>query len=301
MKTNIICLLGLLLIIIFLLINNNESFITEIEYELPKRIWSFWDTTVLPSNIQAIVDYNSIHMKGWEYIILNEFTIYDYIDKETLPTKFKRLSPEHKSDWIRLALLKQYGGLWMDITIIMNRSFDDIYNESCTLKSMLTGFQLRGDYTKYKNNKYIENWFIMAPKNSNIISLWYTEFNTAINMGFLSYKYRIIKDGVDVSKIYDKNDTNVYLTQHACLQKILQKDISDNVSMLFYNSIETMFKIQEECKWNTECIHEYVKDPQRMKKIPYIKLVGSQRKGLNFNDIFSINKIYNGPIFIEDY
>lgn len=65
-----------------------------------------------------------------------------------------------------------------------------------------------------------ENSYICSPKNNKLIQLWYNEFMCAININFINYQ-KIFKQEYP-------NETDLiwwlpYLTQHACLYRIIKK------------------------------------------------------------------------------
>jgi len=146
------------------------------------------------------------------------------------------------------------------------------------MKSEFTGFSYNSD-TKDNILTYIENWFIMAPLNSTVIQLWSKEYTQAINRGFLYYKKSLFQeqDIHIIEKIYKKDNKDVYLTQHACLQAVVQKRLKKKVPMLLYKSELTMFKLHCQCDWDAACIKYRMKHDKSIKKIPFIKLRGPDR------------------------
>jgi hypothetical protein len=86
-------------------------------YVLPKTIWIYWDSLEQPDLIKAIIKYNRSKTNGWDVKILNKNTIYNYVDKNDLPSSFNTLIVQHQADWYRLYLLKMYGGCWLDSSI----------------------------------------------------------------------------------------------------------------------------------------------------------------------------------------
>ena len=272
----------LILLFVFLLLNtnNNEGFEN---YNIPKIAWSYWDNE-LPEQIQQIVDNNRKMLKGWKYIIVNKKNESTYVNLEDKPDTSK-LSVQHYSDWLRLYLLKAYGGLWIDISIILNDSLDEFYNQSVVVDSELSGF--RGKHFETSGLPVIENWFIMAPRGSEVIRLWFEEYEKAINMGFIAYKKEAIKNGVNYQNIFGKRMWEVYLTQHGCLQVVLQKRLGREPSMYLEDAADSMFKIHHECSWEHSCLQEKINDYTFSKQLPYIKLRSEDRKGLDLALYFS--------------
>lgn len=240
-------------------------------YSLPKIIWSYWDKDP-PRSILDIYENNKTILKGWTYHFLNANTLTNFCNPKEFPEEYNQLSPQHKADYIRLVLLKTYGGVWLDSSIIVH-SVDEINSmrrQCYATKSDLCVFSL-GE----PEETYLENWFIMAPKNSEAIQKWFSEFDKAVKIGFENYKTEIFKNNVYINdRIYKKDDKNVYLTQHACLQVVLQKN---PFQILIYKSEDSMFKLHIQCDWDARCIRDRVKSDSSVKKLPFIKLRGEDR------------------------
>lgn len=253
------------------------------EYHIPKIIWCYWDSNT-PKGIENIINKNKKVLHGWEFRFLTNETVKKYINE--FPTGYDELGIPAKSDYIRLFLLKKYGGCWMDASIIINdRNFiEDLYNKSIKNKCELTGCFWDGEIDKETQlrlntpNLYIESWFIIAPKDSEIISLWFDEFSSAIRMGFLNYKKQIFKDGVNIiPKIYNKDDDNVYLTVHSCIQTVLQRRLNKFPNIQLINAKDTFFKLHTDCDWGCECMVGKYKNISYIENIPAIKITSAHR------------------------
>lgn len=249
-------------------------------YILPKHIWVYWDTPRMPDLIQKIQNYNQKRLDRWTIHYLNNENLHFYIDQSEYPQNYESiLLPQHKSDWIRLCILNKYGGCWLDASIIINDvgALDKLYMESIQQRSQFTGFSLSNKYL-HGVPLYIENWFIMAPKNSTIIKAWLKEFELAIHKGFRKYKKDIIDEGVNVKSIYNSDD-DVYLTMHACLQAILQKRFAYTPSILIKPAENDMFRLLKICSDRPlSCVMENIRDnPYGIRTIPYIKLTKGMR------------------------
>ncbi len=75
--------------------------------------------------------YNSVlkNSNGHRVVLLDSSSIFDWIDPfpEKVQQKFDNniFSLQLKSDLIRLSLLKQYGGLWLDATVFVSKKIPD--------------------------------------------------------------------------------------------------------------------------------------------------------------------------------
>lgn len=125
-----------------------------------KIVWSYWhgqDCELLEKCLESW----KRHLVGWEIKILDRNTVKKYIIKK--PRNYEKLTESGRSDVIRLNLLYEYGGIWLDRAVILNKSFDWLKKYE---RYSYFGFIL-------KPQKFIENWFIMVPKKRNkYIGYW---------------------------------------------------------------------------------------------------------------------------------
>lgn len=249
---------------------------------IPRIIWSYWNDPQIPPKVEKIMRERERLLSSWEHRVLNEETLYDYIPRDSFPEGYDGLSHQHKADWIRLYILREHGGCWMDASIIVNSTdeLERLYSESLESKSEFTGFYLSTHTRNSVKESYIENWFIMAPPSSRIISLWYEEYTDAVRIGFLPYKKKVFSR-INVSNIYGEfEDDSVYLTQHAALQYVLQVRLSSKPNILIFDAADTMFKPHVDCNWDVPCVLKFIKDTPKQKQPSYIKLRSSERNQL---------------------
>jgi hypothetical protein len=263
-----LCLVFIILILYIFTRPGREAFES---YVLPKIVWTFWNDYTMPPLIEKITKYNKKNLIGWEYRILHDSTIHNYIP--SFPPGYESLSLPAKSDWIRLYLLKKYGGLWMDASIIINdgSAVDALYNESVQKKSQLLAFTLAENSSDVVP-KFIESWFLMMPLGSTIIEPWYDEFTRAVNIGFDKYMDELKSQNIDISRV-QQVVPGTYLTVFMALQKVLQT--IPKQSMIFKKGTDSMYKLQDKCKWEVDCTMREVLEDNR--RTPFIKLRGAER------------------------
>ena len=126
-----IILIVILVIVLYVITTHNEYFadFTTLPVDFQKKIfnkpiiWSYWE--LKPGDISPPA-YINLCFKTFYYNcatkfdvkILNEKTVYDYIPE--LRNDLNHLNIAAKSDYIRIALLYFYGGIWLDAdTIVM--------------------------------------------------------------------------------------------------------------------------------------------------------------------------------------
>jgi hypothetical protein len=267
-------------------------------YNLPKTIWIYWDSPEQPKVISDIIKYNQSVLQGWTIHVLNKNTLKDFINPDSFPKDYGNYGPEHQSDWIRLVLLKDYGGCWLDASIIVNskEAMENLYTRSQKEQSQFTGFSWHSsDKNIFRHPSgasfplAIENWFIMAPKNGSLITAFLKEYESAMKMTFIEYKKTVLAQNIKVYPIYNINDYNyLYLTQYTCIQKVLQT-LDRIPPMIILKSEDSMFKIRVDCNMDCTCIMNKLRnDPKIALDIPYIKLVACDR-----NTGIDISKYFN--------
>ncbi len=270
---------GLLLIVLILGQFNRAS------YTLPKVVWTHWDSATPPEAVQKTVERMRRMLPGWQVNFLNTEDYLSTLNQEHIPPGFQTLRVEHQADWIRLHLLKTKGGCWIDSGIILNTSIDPLWRDCVSSRADLLCFKILGTQT---NPKYpiAENWFLMAPPQSPLVTAWLEEYEKAIRMGFKRYKDLLKQEGVDLQNLMQKPE-DVYLTEHGCYQKVIQQRMSDS-KVIYHVAEDTMFKIHAKlCSWNKPCIWKTLQDKEVVRSIPYVKLRGGDRKNVDILPLVS--------------
>jgi hypothetical protein len=144
----------------------------QITPQSPETIWQFWDNPKgqpTPDIVKTCIKSVKKFKENFDHKILDTSTIANYTD---LPGYvFDRLKKgqmhyAHFSDLLRLNLLKNHGGVWMDATLYMTGPIHGyIINENFFV--FLTGKLTRFPYS------FVQNCFIRAKKGSFLCDAWY--------------------------------------------------------------------------------------------------------------------------------
>lgn len=134
-KVIIVLLLCLVLYLIFYFNkNNNEHFDTQPIIVQPiiqkPYLWSYWENVKgsRPEYIDLCFQSFMQNCSGtFDIKILDEKSVYDYLPN--LRKDINKLKLAHKTDYIRVALLYYYGGLWVDADTIIMNDLQDIINQ----------------------------------------------------------------------------------------------------------------------------------------------------------------------------
>ena len=280
----IIIIIGLLYTINFECIIK-ENFNDDKTYTLPKVIYGFWDdldsNEVIKSHIK---NWRKKISKDWKIIILNKDNVYKYVDAKFINRYGGgQIDSTRFSDFLRLYLLINNGGCWLDASIfITNGSFLDKYYNEMLDKKMDGCFYEYKELTLDPIQPHIDNWFMMAPKNSQILKDLYSEFDKAYEMNFLKYKRSILMNsGILLDKTIGYGDST-YLLQHAIFHYLLK---NNTYNIILKDASESMYKIQQTFLWNHKELMNFIINNTDWKNFYGIKLTKTNR-----NEIKDIKK-----------
>jgi len=288
-----------ILILILLIINNYINFevndggelFENNDYILPKVIYCYWnDENKL---VEAFVNTWRRNLSSeWKIILINDKNINQYVNANFIK-KYSYLEKFRFADFLRLELLKNNGGVWLDATSVIfdGKFLNDHYNEMIKEKFDVCLYEFKAR-TTIDTEPYLENWFIMAPKNSLFINDLYTEFEKARISDFVEYKNNIlIPSGIDLTHTLSWDSEKTYLMQHAIIHYLFK--IGKKYKINMKNAGEGFFKLHESLKWEHENIINYFLNNDNWSDHYGIKFVSIQRKFIidENNFIEKLNKL----------
>jgi hypothetical protein len=140
--------------------------------EKPEKIWQFWDNAgnrKTPRIVNVCLETVAKNKGKFEQKILDMQTIDEYAD---LPgfifdrLKAGQMHFPHFADLLRLNLLKNHGGVWMDATNYMTNEIPDYITDE-DFFVFLVGQKTHFPYS------FMQNFFIRAKKDSFLCKAWY--------------------------------------------------------------------------------------------------------------------------------
>ena len=253
MNYNIIILFIILCIAYIAYINYKKENMNKY-YNLPKKIFTFWHSDDLDPIVNIHIQNWKNKLPDWEIHLITMKNINEYIP-ESYYSKFYNLIYQHFADHMRLYLLEKYGGVWIDGGIvILNPDFLNKMRIDCILNEYdIALFEYSTKSSK--KHPYLENWFIMAPQNSNIIKLWKDNFDKCHFDGIDKCRQNIIDSGIDIENTIKNNN---YLMMHAIINKLYLKNKINKKKIKIYEASDSMFKLQDKFNWDINKFTEYI-------------------------------------------
>ena len=259
---------------------------------IPNKIWSFWDTdgSPVPSIVTMCIDSWKKHNPTYEIVLLNRTSLATY-----LPTvDFSMITRAHDSvrrfsDFVRLLILAEYGGFWIDSSIICHKPFDWTHAVQKKQDVDFVGYYLdKFTVSNYKSfSPVIESWFFACVPKSPFVIAWRDEFmRTNQFSGVGAYLTAIERLGICLQKI----DNPDYLLIHVCAQVIMQRNMTGYKITLFQAEFGA-YKYLVDANWDTNNAVNLLVDPATAEnyfEIPIVKLRGNEREVLDKNPNKSI-------------
>lgn len=245
---------------------------------VPKKIWMYWDSGKIPNYIESMID--KIKQKNPEYEInlLNNQTILEYLPSFDIKSD---LPLANKADLIRLKLLYEYGGIWLDVSTIFYTSLS--WLDQLIDQNNYTNYDCIGYYrdvsTIDREYPIIESWFLCAPQKNEFIKSWYEELEPLKDLGNQAY-FDLISSREDYEivrqKITDPKYLLVYLAEQIAMRK-------KHFNFYLKKCENDAFYYQEKFNWSTDKITNLLTQVKKPKVLPpIIKLTNYDRSYLNF-------------------
>ncbi|MCY0386876.1 glycosyltransferase [Robbsia sp. Bb-Pol-6] len=236
---------------------------------IPKRIWTYWDSERLPRTVGACIQSWKSKNPDYAINVVTSASLKNFVCD--IPPGFCTESVQKQSDWVRLALLKRYGGIWLDATTLVFKPLD--YLVDIQIKS-------RSDVVAYFNktrtsdpfHPMVENWCVAAPPHSTFISDWLAEFEKSIQIGTDAY-FSVLQKSYDANGLLQGMHGFSYFTMHVAAQVLMRRR---NAYVLSVMPAEfDAFKLAVNFSWNVEKIVTFLTDDSAAKDFDAARVEGN--------------------------
>lgn len=136
---------------------------------------------------KQVVESWEINNPEWKICLIDLNNLKDYVsDIDYIYDATKQISPAAKSDIIRLSLLKKYGGIWADATMLCMQPLDHWLHEAVEPAGLWMYHGHGGGMDKEVGPA---SWFIVSKKESYIINKWKEECDNYWNNNNFTNNY----------------------------------------------------------------------------------------------------------------
>ena len=134
---------------------------------MTKTIWTCWfqGRESAPPLVQKCFGSWERNNPGWAFRCLDASSVERYVSlNEYIDLDRQSLTAASLSDIVRILLLREFGGVWVDATLFCNRSLDE----------WLPGVMEDGffAFTAPAPDRPLSSWFLSAASDNYLVSLW---------------------------------------------------------------------------------------------------------------------------------
>jgi hypothetical protein len=237
---------------------------------VPKQVFTYWSSENEIANKLVIkcIDTWRNHNPDWEIFVLNESNQHQYSNLVHNP---KKQTIQHFSDTLRLDVLYQHGGVWLDATIWMTTSLNWIHKVQQDAKCSVVGF--RNPIKPHTN--IMENWFIACAPNNVFIQKWREEFSKAIHN--VDHYLETVPRA-----LWDQVENPNYLLQNVAWNVTYQRNYNLQADVCLLDSKNSVFKLHWDSNWDPVVFSKKFVNHKNNYK-PFIKM--TQRERSNVCDV----------------
>jgi hypothetical protein len=191
-----------------------------------RNIYLYWvgKEYKLISILRNLIYLHSTNGIGYKVHLITDKNINDYI--QNIPTYFSNLCPSHQADFVRVNIICDYGGIWLDSDTIVMDSLDSLFD----LIDTKDGFFIK------ENNELLCNGIFGSKANTPLMIKWKENMINILDEKKDQIGWTEIGIFILMS-IYAKN-TNLY----------------DNYTI--FNGLDNLYPVN----WNN-CVNEYINKP----------------------------------------
>ena len=191
----------------------------DFEKKIPKLIWTYWDSEQLPPIIEKFRYQWQKHCPDYTITVLSPSNLGEYIKENVLSLPMST-TPQRTSDFVRLHVLAEHGGVWLDASLLLTTSLDWIHEFHTDV--VVYSIDHITTTTKYP---VLENWFIACVAHCDFIEKWKKEFMSINSFDTPeSYLANVEERGVNLSSIF----CTPYLSMHVAAQYVLQQQTTSS-------------------------------------------------------------------------
>ena len=239
---------------------------------IPKIIYTYWNSDEKPRTVEKCI--NSWIKNNPTYkIVVHDFESAKCI----LPPKILKYSKSNQmtADFLRLELLSQTGGIWLDASVYTPVPIDWVHSAQQTTNCEFVGYEM----PKFKSAgiPIVENWMMAAVPDSMFIKKWKKKFFSISNYESPEQYVNSIEKKTCIKNM----DLKYYLTMHVACKHIMHKN---NYQLCLFDATTGPYLYQ--CSHFSLFTFPFVFMWFKGKESPLVKYTKSERFFLEHFDMY---------------
>jgi hypothetical protein len=189
--------------------------------EIPKVIWTYWQTTPTPAFIEACLANWRRFAPDHELRLLDRTSVSQWLP--ALRADFDELPAFRQADWLRIQLLARHGGIWMDASTLLSRDLGWLHEARARHQAEYVGFYI-DRYTTRPELPIVENWFMASVPGGGFATALAAAFDRALDEGAEAVLQRLRAEGRHAQVVQAlTEDFQRYLLMHVAAADLLDK------------------------------------------------------------------------------
>jgi len=190
-------------------------------HAIPARFWTYWDDEALPLVVRACLNSWRDHHPEVQITVLHPDALP--VEIAPRPSGFAGWTPQVQSDWVRLAVLAHFGGVWMDASTVLHAPLHFLDALAARHQPDLIGYFNR-ERTQDAAFPMLENWFLAAPRDSAFVRHWFATFDRMLQADGRADVAALLSDALPLTALLQGfSHAADYFACHAAAQFTLRE------------------------------------------------------------------------------
>jgi hypothetical protein len=244
---------------------------------IPKIIWLYWDEVNISSiTVKLCVNLiKSLH-KDYNIELISKSSLLNYLPD--FPIELLKKPSNFVSDMIRLMLLEQHGGVYLDATVLLSKPISWALELQQTDQSEVVLYYT-DENTREEKYPMVETWFIAALPQSNFIKAWREEYQKCI----LSLSPKNYYENNKFLPLANFPLDVTYYASYMAGQIVMRKSQQYRLSLLRAEDEAFLYGLGFKKKWDEMAMADALLFNQKTDQLPkLIKLIRFDRKCLDY-------------------
>ena len=118
----------------------------------------------LISLLRKLIYLHATSGKGYNVVLITDKNVQQYV--QNIPSCFTKLCPAHQADFVRVNVICDYGGIWLDSDTLVVDSLDELFDFVYASEDKC------GFFIKHVNNSIFYNGIFGSRKNTPVMLEW---------------------------------------------------------------------------------------------------------------------------------
>ncbi|WAC41235.1 glycosyltransferase family 32 protein [Pedobacter sp. SL55] len=244
---------------------------------IPKVIWLYWnEEKVNSATVQLCINIIKNLHTDHEVHLLHRTNLLAFLPN--FPTELFGKPSNFVSDMVRLMLLEQHGGIYLDATVLLSKPLNwalELQQKDCSEAVLYYA----DENTRDEKFPMVETWFIAALPQSTFIKAWREEYQNCM----LSANSDTYYDNNDILPLSNFPLDATYYTSYMAGQIVMRRSQQYRLSLLRAEDDAFNYGLGFKKKWDEVAMADVLLFNKKADFLPnVVKLIRFDRRRLDY-------------------